>query len=196
MSVRLYDTAIINKLQSWNKDDKLRILSPEETSRLFTMKADQNNDKPISLPLITLWRSPEIELDYPHKKPMSYDGMMLDANYEKSLQLDAIPMTLNYQIDIYTRYAYEADEYMRNFVFNLINYPRIKVIIPYNDINYEHWSNIDLLSTIEDTSDIPEKLFGDQFSRWTLKISISDAYLFSLPYRNNVHITDYEISED
>ena len=129
------------------------------------MRANQNNDKPIELPLIAISRNNEIEIENVSKRMLTYDGRMLDANEKKSLQIDAIPMVLNYQIDIYTRYMKEASEYMRNFVFQIINYPKIKVILPYNNIDYEHWSNMRLLKTIEDNSDIPQKLFGDQFTR-------------------------------
>lgn len=193
MSVRLYDEALLKKFKSWIKDDKLRILSPDDSTRLFQQRLDMQDDKPLSLPLIALSRDPQIELEYPHKKPMTYDGIMLRATEEKSLQLDAIPMTLNYQLDIYTRYSKEADEYMRNFVFNMVNHPVIAVEIPYNGIDYIHYGNMELLSTIEDNSDIPQRLFYDQFVRWTLKFTIRDAYLFSLPYKDNIQIGEYEV---
>lgn len=190
MSVRLYDDAIVTKIKKWIKDESLKVLSPDETERLFQIKADETKDSPITLPLITITRNPEIELQYAHKKVMSYDGMMLDSTYEKSLQIDAIPMTISYQIDIYTRYFNEGDEYLRNFVFQLINFPTVKVILPYNNIQYEHWSNIKLLPTLEDTSDIPLRLAPDQFTRWTIRFEVDDAYFFSLPYKNNVSIDE------
>ena len=193
MSVRLYDEAIVTKIKSWVKDDKLKVLKPDETSRLFQMIANMTNDKPITLPLITISRSNEIEIENTSKKMMTYDGMMLDATVNKSLQIDAIPMVLNYQIDIYCENDKEADEYMRNFVFSIINHPKVKVILPYNQINYEHWSYMRLLSTIEDNSDVPLRLFPDQFARWTIRFTVDDAYLFSLPYKDNVHIEGYEI---
>ena len=190
MSVRLYDDALVKKIKNWVKDEKVRILSPDETLELFQKTANDKNDEPISLPIISLTRSREVDLDHPHKKMMTYDGMMLDATIDKSLQIDAIPMTLNYQLDIYTRYKYEADEYMRNFVFNLVNHPKVKIVLPYNDINYTHYSNIRLIPTIEDNSDVPNRLVSDQFTRWTISFTIDDAYLFSLPYKSNVHIVE------
>lgn len=190
MSVRLYDDALVKKIKNWVKDEKVRILSPDETLELFQKTANDKNDEPISLPIISLTRSREVDLDHPHKKMMTFDGMMLDATIDKSLQIDAIPMTLNYQLDIYTRYKYEADEYMRNFVFNLVNHPKVKVVLPYNDINYTHYSNIRLIPTIEDNSDVPNRLVSDQFTRWTISFTIDDAYLFSLPYKSNVHIVE------
>ena len=193
MSVRLYDEAIVTKIKSWIKDDKLKVLKPDETSRLFQMIANMTNDKPITLPLIAISRSNEIEIENTNKKMMTYDGRMLDATIDKSLQIDAIPMILNYQIDIYCEDDKEADEYMRNFVFSIINHPKVRVILPYNQINYEHWSYMRLLSTIEDNSDVPLRLFPDQFARWTIRFTVDDAYLFSLPYKDNVHIEGYEI---
>lgn len=190
MSVRLYDDALVKKIKNWVKDENVRILSPDETLELFQKTANDKNDDPISLPIISLTRSREVDLDHPHKKMMTFDGMMLDATIDKSLQIDAIPMTLNYQLDIYTRYKYEADEYMRNFVFNLVNHPKVKVVLPYNDINYTHYSNIRLIPTIEDNSDVPNRLVSDQFTRWTISFTIDDAYLFSLPYKSNVHIVE------
>ena len=46
---------------------------------------------------------------------------------------------------------------------------------------------------IEDTSDISERLFPGQFTRWTLRFDIVGAYLFSLPYVENVSISDYDL---
>ena len=98
MSVRLYDDAIVTKINNWVKDKNMRIMSPDETTEQFRMIANQTNDKPISLPLITIARSNEIEIENTNKRMLTYDGMMLDATKDKSLQIDAIPMILNYQI--------------------------------------------------------------------------------------------------
>ena len=198
MSVRLYDEAVVTKIKGWVKDENMRVLPPNETNRLFQMIANMQNDKPISLPLIAISRSNEIEIENTNKRPLTYDGMMLDATKEKSLQIEAIPIVLNYQIDIFCKDEEEADEYMRNFTFALINRPKVKVVLPYYQINYEHWSYMRMLSTVEDNSDIPIRQFGDQFTRWTIRFTIDDAYLFSLPYKDNVSIDGYgiEIKED
>ena len=36
-----------------------------------------------------------------------------------SIPINVIPIQIGYQIDIYTKGIAEADEYIRNFVFNL-----------------------------------------------------------------------------
>ena len=43
---------------------------------------------------------------------------------------------------------------------------------------------------VEDTSGIQERLFSGQFTRWTLRLDIDGAYLYSIPYVDNVHIEE------
>ena len=181
MSVRYYDEALVNKIQKWIKDPNMRILKPNETARLFQITSDLTNDAPIKLPLIAISRDPEVEVLSTNKKALSYSGMRLDKNEKSQLSLDAIPIQVSYQLDIYTKELSEGDEYLRNFIFNFINHPKLSITIPYNDINFEHQSNVRIMSTIEDTSDIPQRLFSGQFTRWTIRLNIDDAYLFSAP---------------
>ena len=194
MGIRYYDEAITNKIKSWVKDQNMSILKPEETKRLFMQKLDENNDKPIKLPLIAISRESDIEILSTNKKPLTFDGATADRNIEKTQMLNAIPIHVKYQLDIYTRYFEEADEYVRNFVFQFINNPKLKIEIPYNDSNIEHISNVRMASTVEDNSDIAQRLLPDQFTRFTFKLYIDDAYLFSVPIKENVRVNgDIEI---
>ena len=122
--------------------------------------------------------------------PMSFDGLMLDSDTKRTLQLNGIPIYLTYQLDIYTRRYDEGDELLREFVFKLVNNPQIVVELPYNNQHFKHVATIQLQNTIQDNSDISERLFSGQFTRWTLKIDVIGAYLFSLPYVDNVSIED------
>ena len=54
MSISLYDEALTEKFKHWTNNTTLQITSPNETTRLFTMIGDQNNDTPIKLPLIAI----------------------------------------------------------------------------------------------------------------------------------------------
>jgi hypothetical protein len=42
-----------------------------------------------------------------------------------------------------------------------------------------------VLSNVSDTSDIPQRLFVGQFTRWTIQMEIQDAFLYNIPYRKN-----------
>ena len=179
----------------------MTIVGPEETRRLFEVTADTNNDKPIQLPLISLRRLREIEIKNVNKSPLTRDGRTIEARLTTSdntavckiISLAAIPISISYQLDIYCRYAEEAHEYVRNFVFNLINYPKLTVLIPYNNINYEHNSGIILQSSITDNSEIPERFVPGQFTRMTLQCILNDAYLFSAPIKDQAVIGEVRV---
>lgn len=186
MACRYYDDILTIKLHKWLPDSSnLRVLGPSETKRLFELSADDRKDAPLQLPMIALSRHKDIELLSTVKSPKSYDGLKIIADEEGTLQFNVIPIKLLYDLTIYTKTEEEVDEYVRNFLFKLINNPVIKVKLPYNDTEIEHIANIRVLSNISDTSDISERVFVGQFHCWTIQLEIQDAFLFSLPYRRN-----------
>lgn len=193
MSVALYDRAIRDKIAKWVMDPQLTIMGPEETSRFFQYKADMGNDKPLQLPLIAISRNRDISIELTGKRPLTYRGKVFNADSRQLDHLNAVPIRIGYQIDIYTRYQEEADEYVRNFVFQLINYPKMELQIPYNKSKLSYISYINLTPDITDNSDIAERLIPGQFTRMTLGISLNDAYLFSYNIKNIPKITQIDI---
>ena len=186
MAARYYDDILIAKLKRWIPDNSnLRVLKPDETKRLFETVADDTNDKPFQLPIIALSRNTDIELLSTVKNPRSFDGLQMAKTTDLTAQLNVIPIKLEYQLDIYTKTYEEGDEYLRNFLFKLINNPLLRIEIPYNDTYFTHTANIRVLSNVSDTSAISERIFSGQFTRWTIQLEIQDAFLFSVPYRNN-----------
>lgn len=197
MSVGLYDNALVEKINNWTRNTPVTVLTPNDTKSLLQILADKGGDKPIELPIIALKRPGGFSIQRTGKSPLSFDGFTLDATHEKASQLNAIPISIPYQIDVYTRYQNEADEYIRNLVFNIINYPKLQVTIPYNNENRIHDANMKLSPDIEDNSDIPERLVRGQFVRMTLRIDIDDAYLFDVRYRDVYSFTSStEIMDD
>lgn len=187
MSILYYDKALHDKIKNWFPDNRMMILSPEETTRLFQNIADKVNDKPIKLPLIALSRDRNITVDVSTKRNLTYDGLKVarSGDDSKTMQLNAIPITANYQIDIYTAKYEEAYTYIREFIFNLVNHPRLVINIPYNGSNIEHVANLKFLGDIADNSDISERLFPGQFTRLTLQLELQDAYMFNTKVKDN-----------
>lgn len=184
MSATLYDKAFLTKLQKWVRDPNIKITGPNETKRLFAYNADINNDKPLELPLITLRRDPTIQLLNVSKKPTTFDGYRDIAEtgmdgIDRVNQINMVPIQINYQIDIYTRYEEEAEEYLRDFVFNLINYPKLEIEIPYNNSKRTAVCNLRLNPELQDNSDIPERLVPGQFTRKTIHVYIDDAHYYN-----------------
>ena len=184
MSIRLYDEALTKKIQDWIVDPNVVVLGPDDSTKLFMWRSDITDDKPIELPLITLTRDTTVKFDITAKRAMSCSGKTFNSTGKKSDHLNAIPMTLTYQLNIYTRYREEADEYLRNFVFNFINHPRMVISIPYNDSNLQQASFVAVEGTANDNSNIPERLVTGQFFRYTLNLTVSDAYMFSYNFKN------------
>ena len=121
MSVALYDEALNEKIKYWIGGAKgLQFYTTDETRRLFEVVADNNNDKPIQLPLIAIARKPGYILNEKTKQPRTYAGVRTSASSNANITLMTIPITIEYQIDIYSRYLTECDEITRNLIFNII----------------------------------------------------------------------------
>lgn len=185
MSVAIYDKALLTKFKRWIKDKDLTILGVDQTSRLFRYRADTNNDKPIQLPLISLSRNPTVSIVSTSKRPLSYDSSTREYTEDKTNKLNAIPIKISYQLDIYCRYVEEVEEYVRNFVFNIINYPKLDIEIPYKNSKIISNSYLSIDSDINDNSDISERLIEDQFTRRTITFSLNDAYLYDYKTLDN-----------
>lgn len=194
MAIRYYDDVIAAKLKRWNPIADLRVLKPNEVKRLFALNAEDSGDKPLTLPCIALSRNNDLEIEANIKTPKSYAGLKLRQTEAETLLLNAIPVRPQYQLDIYTKTAEEGDEYLRQYLFKLINNPVIKIVVPYNGVEVEQIANIRVMNTVSDTSEISERLFTGQFNRWTLQFEIQDAFLYDIPYRKNwkLYVSDTE----
>ena len=188
MALYFYDIALLNKLKYWTNKTNLAIYGPDETRRLFEVIGTETNDSKIKLPIICLRRNGGYEILNINKRPLTYGGAIAARNNGTSTQFNAIAIQINYQLDIYAKYLQEADSYARNLVFNIINYPKLDIVIPYNNENRVHYSNIRLAGDVEDNSDIPERLVRGQFTRMTMRIDVDDAYLFDVRNKKSVRI--------
>lgn len=193
MAVTLYDNALLQKLHKWTAGTEMQLTGVNDTRKLFERTLDQNNDKPIQLPLIALSRNGGYVILNKNKRPISFSGNTLIKGPKASATLNAIPIGIAYQLDIYCRNIEEADEYARNLVFNIINYPKLTIEIPYEDCGLIHDANIRLVSDVEDNSDIPERLISGQFSRFTLGLEIDDAYLWDVRVKDNLRLVEGQL---
>lgn len=197
MAINYYDEAITQKIKGWLADtSRLRVLSPDESTRLIQIKADESGDKPLQLPLISISRNKDIEIDSAIKQNKSFDGLVIgqDRTTAATVHLNVIPIKTTYQIDFYTKKRIEADEYIRQYLFKLINNPQIIIEIPYNNYIVRHTANLRVLNTISDTSDIPNHIFAGQFYKWTIQLELQDGFLFSIPQKNGWKLVGIEVT--
>jgi len=193
MSTYLYDDALVNKIRGWTKDTQLQVYGPDEVNRLFTVVADETKDSPIKLPMIAISRETSYTVGSVVKRPLSHKGIPSSIDRSGAVLLNAIPIRLLYQVDIITRHYKESDEYCRNFIFNIINFPKIQVEIPYFNQNLLHDSSITLSPDINNTSSFSIRQVPGQLYRYTLKLSIEDAYLWDVRKKDNLQLTDIQL---
>ena len=110
------------------------------------------------------------------------------------MHLNVIPVKTTYQLDIYTKKRIEADEYVRQYLFKLINNPQIIIEIPYNGYLVKHTANLRVLNTVSDTSDISTHIFPGQFYKWTIQLELQDGFLFSIPQKSGWRIAGFEVT--
>lgn len=196
MALYFYDTALLSKLRYWTQKTNLHIYGPDDTKRLFETIADETNDSPIQLPILCLRRNGGYTILNINKRPLTYDGAFIDRDDDVSTQIDAVPVMINYQLDVYAKFLQEADSYARNLVFNIINYPTLKIDIPYGEKSYfSHYANIRVASDIQDNSAIPERMVPGLFTRLTLSLNIDDAYLWDIRTKSNsVILSDVQLN--
>lgn len=197
MAISYYDDAVTAKIKGWLADSSnLRVLNPDETKRVVELHAEDSGDKPLQLPLLAISRSKELEIANAIKQSKSFDGMVIrkDITSASTVHLNVIPVKTLYQLDIYTKKQLEADEYVRQFLFKLINNPQIIVEIPYNNYVVKHTANLRVLNSVSDTSDIPSHIFPGQFYRWTIQLELQDGFLFSIPYKKNWRFVGVELA--
>lgn len=193
MSVSLYDEAVFAKIRKWIPNTATTILKPNETSRLFGIKADLENDGIPSMPLVAISRDPSINVNTTGRCPMSFSGYPVKSDSKVTVELEAIPITVTYQLDIYTQKAVEGDSILREIIYNMVNHPKMIIEIPYNGLNLNHTCVMLMEADVTDNSDIPERIFPDQFTRWTIRFSIGDAYFWSVPVKENYRIGEVQL---
>lgn len=200
MSTYLYDEALVRKFKSWTHNSQIEIFGPNETSRVFETIADKTGDKPIKLPLIYIERDRGFNIinDGTTRRPLSYDGKDINVGSKQSEILNAIPISISYQVNVYTRFAKEADVLIRNLIFNVINYPALEVVVPkvgiYNKKTeeydeFKHTARIELGNTeIQDNSNEKERFIEGNYTKLSFLILINDAYLWDLREHRNAEI--------
>lgn len=199
MAIGYYDDAVTHKIKGWLADySQLRVLGPEESGRLIQLKAEDSCDEPLELPLVAISRNRDLEIESTIKQNKSFDGFIInrDTANNTTVHLNVIPIKTTYQLDIYTKKRIEGDEYVRQYLFKLINNPQIIIEIPYNNYVIRHTANLRVLNTVSDTSDISTHIFAGQFYKWTIQLELQDGFLFSIPQKKNWRFIGADISVD
>lgn len=191
MSVYSYDEAIISDLRMIVQDNRIHIVPPDN---LFRLLARTDSDR-VEFPAISVTRR-GWSLSDSHPQMMKFDGTLLshDEVNNRYIRLQAIPINISYQMDIWTKTRLENDSIMRELIFYYSTHPTLNVKIPYGQDTYYHKFNIFFDSDIEDNSDIANHINTGEYFRQTISFYTDDAYLWKSSSRGpttvDIHLTD------
>lgn len=191
MSLYLYDEAVVKYLQSYWDNNVINILPTD-----LAFENDARFKDSVTLPLITVNRlSPvTIENDISNYARTRLGATVVDSDSSELLfMIRSVAVSINYNIDVWTRTKKENDDIIRELVWLLIIKPRLSVVSPYG-IN-EEWSfSLYLEPDIEDNSDIIEFANVGEYYRQTLTAYTSGAMLFlkNNKEQTNSIVTEYE----
>lgn len=185
----LYDTALVEDLRSILDDNRIHITPPDQVFRVV----GELEDDTIEMPMISVVRSGTSLGNSQHS--MRFTGGLLSIN-ELTLEnnkIQAIPIQINYLLDVWTKHREENDNIVRELIFYYMTHPTLTVKIPYKTGGFEHNFNIFFDSNIEDNSDISGQLEHGEYFRQTLSVYTDDAYLWKTTVNDPVFISGVDL---
>lgn len=186
--VYLYDDAIIKDLRDKISDERVTI-TPYDN--LINSLGKSENDE-IKLPIISIARTGwSISDSRPHS--MKFTGELSEirntgiGNNKEIVNVYAMPIRINYLLDVWTRRRLDNDNIMRELIFYYSINPTLQITIPYN-LGAEKNFNIMFGNDIEDNSNIPEHKNIGEYIRQTIPFYVDDAYLWRSNSRGPTYI--------
>lgn len=201
VGVYAYDLAIINDLRArfnYTKDGKQKtnnIIQITNSENVFNIIGDLQNDT-IKFPLISLIRTGWQIEDYSQEFMNNSGGLVGylkddEGKRTRQVRLQAIPIQINYQLDIWTQNRVDNDIIAREFIWFYKQNPQLRVKIPHG-LNITHPFNIGIENEIVDNSDIAEHTSRGRYYRQTLGLyTDKDAFLWKSSV-TNVPMIDLE----
>ena len=172
--IYLYDEAITNKFRTIFRDSRITVQPPDNAIRYVAQLSDDN----VTFPLINLNRTDWSIRDSDISWAQSRTGVVNRINKDNTISvMRAIPIRMEYQVDVYTVDRFTNDEIYRELIFYFLKNPTLEVEIPYT-VEGKHVFNFDINPDIQDNSDTVEHINKGVLYRYTSTWVVKDAYLF------------------
>lgn len=189
VGVYAYDMSIINDFRvrfNYKKDGTPKtnnIVQITNSENVFKIIGDIKNDS-IQFPIISLTRTGWSIKNF-HQETQIHSGSLMnymkptdeDDERLKQVRLQAIPIQINYQVDIWTQSRIDNDILARELIWFYTLNPQMIVKIPHG-LNTEHVFNVGFELDITDNSDIVEHDSRGRYYRQTLGMYVDDGYLW------------------
>ena len=187
VSVYAYDLAVVNDFRARFRQPPITesdinsnvvMASPDQAFKVL----GQMDDDKVAMPFISLQRlSWQLNLDRQMSQTFIGDKVLIqnpENPLEKmELRAQVIPITINYQLDVWTRDRITNDALVREILWYYHLRPTLLVKVLHG-LNMYHTFNIMFNSEIEDNSDIHNTNNKGNIVRSTLTFYTEDAYLW------------------
>lgn len=181
MSVYLYDEAIVNRIKSVLSNQEINIITAEKA---FS-KSMESGDSP-QLPAVSLYRD-KFTLTKDVRNMPTYRTGRVEASEDNVVyRTQSLPITINYQIDVWTRKREQNDEFVRDLIWFFTLYPEHKITLKYAGFERVVKFNTFLEEDIVNNSQINDFEDKGQFYRSTLGLYVDEAQLFKVTPVNQV----------
>lgn len=204
VGVYAYDLSIIEDLRArfnYDKNGKKKtnnLIQITNAENVFNIIGDIENDN-IQFPIISLirtgWQFTGSEPEFLNNSG-GLVGYMEDkpGDRVRQVRLQAFPIQINYQLDIWTQNRYDNDVIAREFCWFYKQNPQLRVFIPHG-LNITEPFNLFIENEIVDNSDIAEHNSRGRYYRQTIGLYVDDAYLWKSSVSNvpGIDIVKFEI---
>lgn len=182
ISLLYYDKAIYKKLHDLY--DEVYFASPEEA---FKVNAKRHEGR-VLLPFISVWRLPDFNINRAmyndirvRKGPTSVTRSAGRAEYPNSeVEMRGLPVTLNYQIDVYATKREVCDGLTAEIVLEMFETPYVNVLVESMGEGYTVQFNVDIEDGISDNTSISEFEDTNRFYRLSLTIVLTEALIYRI----------------
>lgn len=184
MSVYLYDQALTAQItaitSNTGTNENIHIIPAEKAfSKSFVTEDD------IPLPAISLYRSGYNLTTQGKSMPMYRQGRYANnvvttngVTTESLFTTKALPISINYQLDIWTKTRQENDEFMREIIWYFTLNPQLSITLQYGNITQEIGFHVFIGDSVIDNSDIMEFENRGQYYRTTVSMLVDEAQFF------------------
>ena len=194
VSVYAYDRAIVEDFRARFKNTKNNEINPNvqigPADRMFNILGQLDDDK-VVLPFISLQRTDwQLNLDRPGYQTFIGEKVFKRVNENNQIievRAQVIPITINYQLSVWSKDQVTNDALVREFLFYYHLRPSLLVYVGHG-LNIAHKFNIYFNSGIENNSDIANHINRGVYFRQDLSFYTDDAYLWRANYQNVVKI--------
>lgn len=194
MSVYLYDEALTTRIRTVINDNTVSVIPFE---KVFTKQADAQDNPP--MPIVSIYRHGYSLTNNGTRNIVGYregrvnDIPIITNNVESKLRVNQqyIPITIRYQIDVWTRTRQQNDEYVRELIWFFMLYPENVITLTYGDYEQKIKFNTFLEDDVTDNSEINEFENRGQYYRSTFNVYVDEAQLFYIVVNNQVNSFTY-----